>query len=313
MEGMRYSFVTAASAAVLLIPSAAAFAQTQAYWVTAVGDGTHLRACAGTTCDPAGRLPAGVTVLVMREENGWYWVDVPLELRARDRIQNAWVRIEDVRPVVANPPETRNAVANTGTSWREPDVAAAKPAVPVAGPATSGAACLTCAAPRTVTGSIRLTEEGSAAAGPGPGDPGFDSNVVLARKKLGGRLLEGKKQADLTLTKVNTYLLRCYEKYVPAADHVDGSASRSRGGRRRTVVKWGQLASPNSPFAWNDAWVDRATGNAQLARQCGDLWLTIQKEAGDLRVVASDITSRAIDEKIYPRAIDQLLVAHNLK
>lgn len=310
---MRSSFDAVAVAAVILIPSAAGFAQTQANWVTSVSDGTPLRACASARCEIAGRLPAGMTVLVMREEKGWYWVDVPSEHRTRGRIQHAWVRIEDVRPFVADRPEPQSAAAKTEAKWRKPDVAAADPAVPVAGPATSAAACLTCAAPKAVAGSIRLTEDGAAAGGPGPGDPGFDSNVVLAQKKFGGRLLEGKKQADLTRTKVDTYLRRCYDKYVPRQDHVDKPAGKPRGGVRRTVAKWGLLASPNSPFAWSDAWVDRATGNTELARQCGVLWVAIQKEAGDLQVVASDIASRAIDEQIYPRAINQLLVAHSLK
>lgn len=310
---MRSTFVTAASAAVLLIPSAAALAQTQANWVTPVGDATPMRACPGPRCEPAGRLPAGVTVLVMREERGWYWVDVPPEYRTRGRIQHAWVRVEDVRPVVNDQPEPRSAVAKTGATSKERVVAAAKPAEPVAGPAASAEACLTCAAPKTVIGSIRLSEDGAAAGGPGPGDPGFDANVVLAQKKFGGRLLEGQKQADLTRTKVNTYIRRCYDKYVPRQDHVDRRVGKPRGAVRRTFAKWSLLASPNSPFAWSDSWVERATGNMELARQCGVLWGAIHQEAGDLQVVASDIASRAVAEKIYPRAINQLLVAHSLK
>jgi hypothetical protein len=312
---VRASFAAAVVAATLLIPSAEASAQLEPAWVTAANDGTTLRACADAKCDVAGSLPAGTTVLVMREERGWYWVDVPKEHRVANRIQSTWVRVEDVRSAVVA--ERKDQAAKAAPLWKDAEIAAADASgsgTLAAGPATSTEACLTCAAPKAVTGSVMLTVSGLAAAGgPGPGDPDFDANVERGIKKFGGRLLGAKKRADLAQTKVNTYFQRCYEKHVQPEDRPGAPAVKPRGARPRPVLTWGQLASSSSPYAWSDAWVTRSTGTMQIMRYCGDLWLGIQKESGDLQATASDISSRALDEKIYPQAIHRLLVAYNLK
>jgi hypothetical protein len=309
---MRPSFAAASIAATLLIPSADAVAQLQSVWVTAVDDGTTLRACPDAKCGVAGKLPAGATVLVLREERGWYWVDAE-RFRSGGRIQNTWVRVEDVRAAAAAAAAPEKETAKAGPLWKDADVAPDKVLGP-AGPATSEKACLTCAAPKRVAGSIRLTEDGPSADGPGPGDPTYDANLVLGQKKFGPRLLEAQKQATQARMNVSLYLQRCYEKYVPPDDHINKSVNRPATSAQRKAVRWGLLASASSPYAWNDTWVVGYTlGNQQTRRYCGDLWRSVQEEAGDIMVVASDITSRAIDAKIYPRAIDYLLVAYNVK
>lgn len=315
---MRSSFVIAATAAVLLIPSAAAFAQVESTWVTAVNDGVTLRACPGARCDVAGKLPAGLRVLVMREERGWYWVDVPKEHQVLGKIQNTWVRAEDVRTAAATAHEARASKATA--QWKEPVVAPseatapANPAVAAPGPTPSASACLTCAAPQKVTSSVMLTQYGSSAGGgPGRGDPAFDANVELGQKKFGGRLREAQKQADLTRTKVSTYIWRCYAKYAKYDERPGRPVARPKSGARRWTVNWGMLASPTSPYTWNDGWVANGEATVPIRRYCGTLWLGIHKEASDLQGIASDITTSAIAEKIYPEAIHRLLVSYNLK
>ena len=307
---MRASFAAAALAATLLIPSADAAAQYRPTWVTAVNDATTLRSCPDAKCAAAGKLPAGTPVLVLREERGWYWVDAE-QFRFADRIQNTWVRVEDVRSAAGAAGERQDAAA--GPLWKDAEVAP-DAVLGAAGPATSEQACLTCAAPKRVTGGIRLTEDGPSADGPGPGDPSYDANLVLGQKKFGPRLLEAQKQATQARTKVSLYLQRCYEKYVPPDDHINKSVNRPATGAQRKAVRWSLLAPASSPYAWNDGWVAGYTlGNQQTRRYCGDLWRSVQQEAGDILVVASDITSSAIDAKIYPRAIDYLLVAYSVK